>query len=130
MAEELRRGDVVTAVAPRAYGKPRPALIVQTDLLNPTHASYVICPFTTDRIGAPEFRLEFPPSAENGLRDASQLMVDKITTVPREKVGAVIGRLSRSDLARVNETLAVVLGLADRPPLHRPLRKARSRQRP
>jgi mRNA interferase MazF len=125
VAEGLKRGAVVTAVTPREYGKPRPALIVQTDLLNPTHASCVVCPFTTERIEAPEFRLDFQPTAENGLRIASQLMIDKVTTVPRRKIGAVIGRLSRSDLTRVNEALAVVLGLADRAQARREAQRAR-----
>ena len=111
MAEGLSRGDVVTVVLPGYYGKPRPALVVQTDLLNPTHASFIVCPFTTDRIAAPAFRPDFEPSAASGLERLSQLMIDKITALPREKVGRRIGRVSESDMQRVDRQLASVLGL-------------------
>lgn len=114
MAERLTRGDVITVVLPGAYGKPRPALIVQSDLLNPTHASFLVCPFTTARIDAPGFRLDFGASEENGLEHASQLMTDKLTTIPRQKVGEKIGRISADDLAGVDRLLAAVLGLSPR----------------
>lgn len=114
MAEGLIRGDVITVVLPGAYGKPRPALVVQSDLLNPTHASFLVCPFTTERIAAPGFRIDFSASEGNGLQRASQLMIDKLTTVPRQKVGEKIGRVSNDDLARVDRLLAAVLGLSPR----------------
>ena len=115
MAGALRRGDVATIVAPRDYGKPRPAVVVQTDFLNPTHASIVFCPFTTtERIDAPRFRLDFPASKETGLRHASQLMIDKIVALPLERVGRRIGSLSSEQMTDVDKALSVVLGLAER----------------
>ena len=115
MAEGLKRGDVVTIVAPRDYGKPRPAVVVQTDLLNPTHASLVVCPFTTtERIDAPGFRLEFPASESTGLRLPSQLMVDQILALPLNRIGNRIGRLANEDMTEVDKSLGLVLGLAER----------------
>lgn len=110
MAEGLTRGDVVTVVLPGEYGKPRPAVIVQSDFLNPTHASLIICPFTTTLIAAPAFRPEFEPSAESGLKEVSQLMIDKITAVPKGKVGERIGHLSDNEINLVDRLLASVLG--------------------
>lgn len=113
MAARIRRGDVVTIVAPHDYGKPRPAVIVQTDLLNSTHASVIVCPFTTERIDAPGFRLDFSPSSETGLRLPSQLMVDKIIALPGSRIGERTGRLGKEELAAVDRSLGLVLGLAD-----------------
>ena len=105
---------MVTVVAPRDYGKPRPAVVVQTDLLNPTHASLVVCPFTTtERIDAPGFRLDFPASRRTGLRRPSQLMVDKILSLPLNRIGGLIGRLARDEMTEVDKSLGLVLGLAE-----------------
>jgi len=75
-------------------------------------ASVTVCPFTTDPTIAPLFRIAVQPSDRNGLRAHSSLMVDKLTTVPRTKMGAQIGRLEDEDLVRLNRAAMVFLGLA------------------
>jgi mRNA interferase MazF len=109
----MRRGDVVTVAASGDYGKPRPAVIVQTDAFPATHASVVVCQMTSDLIDAPEFRVMLNPSQTNGLRGPSQVMVDKPVTVRRERIGQTIGRLGAEELGRLNIALAFVMGLAD-----------------
>jgi mRNA interferase MazF len=109
----MRRGDVVTVAAAGDYGKPRPAVIVQTDALPAEHASVVVCQMTSELNDAPEFRLTLEPTTGNGLRARSQVMADKPTTIRRERVGRVVGRLDAEDLARLNVALAFVMGLAD-----------------
>lgn len=107
----MRRGDVVTVVLSGDYGKPRPALVVQSDLFNETHASVTVLPITSEIVDAPDFRLTMDPSPENGLQRVSQLMVDKLVSVRRQRVGAVIGRLDAGTLIRVNRAMAVWLGI-------------------
>ena len=107
----VKRGDVVVAVFSGDYGKPRPAVVVQTDLANPTHSSLVLCPITSHPENAPLFRLEVRPSPENSLEKSCQIMVDKITTVRKERVRQVIGRLDEDTMIRVNRSLAFWLGL-------------------
>ena len=108
----MKRGEIWTASAGGEYaGKPRPVVILQDDAFAGT-ASVTICAFTTDPTDAPLFRLLVEPDAGNGLRQPSRLMADKITTVPRGKLGERIGRLSDSDLLRLNRALTLYLGLA------------------
>ena len=107
----VRRGDVVIAVFSGDYGKPRPAVVVQTDLANPTHSSLVVCPITSHLENAPLFRLEVSPSPDNSLERSCQIMVDKITTVRKDKLRQVIGRLNEDTMIRVNRSLAFWLGL-------------------
>ncbi len=109
----MRRGDIVTVAAAGDYGKPRPAVIVQTDALPETHASVVICQLTSELVDAADFRVTIMPTAENGLRIASQVMADKPVTIRRTRVGRHIGKLDVADLARVNTALAFVVGLSD-----------------
>jgi mRNA interferase MazF len=109
----MRRGDLVTVAAPGDYGKPRPAVVVQTDAFPPAHASVIVCQLTSELSDAPDFRVVIEPSNANGLRLRSQVMVDKPVTVRRERVGQTIGRLSSHDLTRLNVALAFVMGLAD-----------------
>ena len=109
----MRRGDVVTVAAAGDYGKPRPAVIVQSDAFPETHASVVVCQMTSDLADAPDFRITVEPSDDNGLRTRSQVMADKPTTVRRARIGSVIGHLAAGDLRRVNVALALVMGLAD-----------------
>ena len=109
----MKRGDVVTVAASGDYGKPRPAVIVQTDALPAEHASVVVCQLTSDIVGAPDFRVTIEPSEENCLRTRSQIMADKPVTIRRERVGRRIGSLDEKDLARLNVALAFVMGLAD-----------------
>jgi mRNA interferase MazF len=109
----MARGDVVVVAASGDYGKPRPAVIVQTDALPSELGSVIICQMTSDVQPATDFRVTVEPSDDNGLRVISQVMTDKPVTVRRERIGAQIGRLSAADLARVNVALAFVIGLAD-----------------
>ena len=109
----MKRGDVVTVAATGDYGKPRPAVIVQTDALPPEHASVVVCQMTSDLTNAPDFRVTIEPDERNGLRARSQVMADKPVTIRRERVGKQIGHLEDKDIARLNIALAFVMGLAD-----------------
>ena len=109
----MRRGDVVIVAAAGDYGKPRPAVVVQTDAFPETHASIIICQMTSEVFDAPDFRVTIDPSATNGLRTRSQIMADKPVTVRRERVGETIGRLTVDDVRRLNAALAFVMGLAD-----------------
>jgi len=109
----MRRGDVVTAAAAGDYGKPRPAVIVQTDAFPETHASVVVCQMTSELSDAPDFRITVDPDGANGLRARSQIMADKPVTIGRERIGQAIGRPDHEDLRRLNVALAFVMGLAD-----------------
>ncbi|MFZ5784051.1 type II toxin-antitoxin system PemK/MazF family toxin [Reyranella sp.] len=111
----MRRGDIWTVAGGKGYaGKPRPVVIVQDDSFNAT-ASVTVCAFTTDKTEAPLFRLPVEPNERNGLRAACRLMADKITTVPKGRVGAQIGRLDEEDILRLNRAIVVFLGLAVSP---------------
>jgi mRNA interferase MazF len=109
----MPRGDVVTVAVSGDYGKPRPAVIVQSDAFPPEHASVVVCQMTSEIVDAPDFRLTIEPAAGNGLRTPSQIMVDKPVTVRRERIGRKIGQLSPADIGRLNVAIALVMGLAD-----------------
>jgi len=108
----MRRGDIVVAAAPGDYGKPRPAVIVQSDVFNPTHASVVICPLTSRLIDAPLFRLRVQPSVANGLQVESEIMVDKITAVRKGRVENVIGHLDGGQVVELGRALQLWLDLA------------------
>ena len=111
----MRRGEIWTVSGGRDYaGKARPAVILQDDNFDGT-ASITICVFTTDPTEAPLFRLPIEPNEGNGLRLLSHLMVDKITTVSKGKVGERIGRLDDADIVRLNQAVVVFLGLAISP---------------
>ncbi len=108
----MQRGQFVTVAVPGDYGKPRPALVVQSDLFAEL-PSFVICPLTTViRTDADQFRLEVTPSASNGLRHVSQIAIDKITVLPADKIGEVIGKADDALLLRVNRALALFLSIA------------------
>lgn len=108
----MTRGDVVVVATRGAYtSKPRPALVVQSDLFNETHASVTICPITADAIDAPLFRIAIPPGTRTGLDVVSQIMVDKIVSVPREAIGQTIGRCEAGELESVDEALGRWLAL-------------------
>jgi mRNA interferase MazF len=107
----VRRGEIWTvAGGPEYAGKPRPVVIVQDDRFDAT-ASVTICAFTTDPTPAPLFRLSIRPTQQNGLKAISYLMVDKITTVPKKKLGVRAGRLDGEDIVRLNRAVLVFLGL-------------------
>ena len=115
----MKRGDVWTVAGGKDYaGKPRPVVIVQDDSFDATD-SITICALTTDETEAPLFRLVVQPNDRNGLRLACRIMVDKITTVPKSKVGALAGRLDNEDILRLNQAILVFLGLAASPRLSR-----------
>jgi mRNA interferase MazF len=107
----MRRGDVVTIVLPGAHGKPRPALVIQSDLFDAL-VSVTVLPVTSELRAAPLLRISIEPSTENGLRKRSQVMVDKAQTVPRNKIGTTIGRLHQDSLVAIDRALAVFLGIA------------------
>lgn len=111
----MRRGEIWTVAGGKDYaGKPRSVVIVQDDSFDATD-SITVCAFTTDETEAPLLRLPVAPKERNGLRATSRLMVDKITTVPKAKVGLLIGRLDGEDILRLNQAILVFLGLAVSP---------------
>jgi len=108
----VRRGEVWTASGGGVYaGKPRPVVILQDDRFDAT-ASITVCAFTTDPTSAPLFRLTVEPSEQNGLKVACRLMVDKITTIPKSRLGNQVGRLDDEDIVRLNRAVLVFLGFA------------------
>ena len=108
----MRRGEIWTAAAGSGYvGKPRPVAIVQDDRFDATD-SITVCAFTTDPTEAPLFRLLIEPDEVNGLREPCRLMVDKITTVPRSKLGEQIGQLGDEEMVRLGRAILVFFGLA------------------
>jgi len=108
----MRRGEIWTVAGGKDYaGKPRPIVIVQDDSFDATD-SITICAFTTDPTDAPLFRLIVEPNERNGLLSTCRLMVDKITTVPKTKIGTRVGRLDDEDMVRLNQAMMVFLGMA------------------
>lgn len=109
----MMRGEIWTVAGGSDYaGKPRPVVLLQADRFDEL-GSATICPFTTNALDAPLFRIAVAPGSDNGLRELSRIMVDKITTVSRAKLGTRIGRLSDEDVIRVNRAVLVFLGIAD-----------------
>lgn len=107
----MKRGDLVTVVIPGAYGKPRPALIIQSDLFS-EHPSVTILPITSTLRDAPLFRLRLDPSSENGLKFQSDIMIDKIMTVSREKVGSVFGHIEDHYIVAIERLITLFIGIA------------------
>lgn len=105
------RGNLITVALQGDYGKPRPAVVIQSDLFD-EHPSVTLLPLTSDLRDTPLFRITIEPSPENGLRQRSQIMIDKIHTVPRAKLGPRLGRLSDDEQIAVNRSLMLFLGLA------------------
>ena len=111
----MRRGEIWTVSGGSDYtGKPRPVVILQDDRFDMT-ASITVCGFTTDATDAPLFRLRVEPNEQNGLHAVSWLMVDKITTVSKTKVGARIGRIGDDEMVQLNRAVLVFLGIAGQP---------------
>lgn len=107
----LRRGDLVTVAAKGPYtGKPRPALVVQADRLAQL-ASVMVCPLTSEMIAAAPLRVRIEPSRLNNLRQPSDVMVDKLSAVPRLAVGDAFGRLSATELSQVDVAMRLLLDL-------------------
>lgn len=107
----MRRGDLVTVALQGDLGKPRPALVIQSDLFD-AHPTVTVLPVTGELRVAPLFRIAVNPSKSNGLAKPSQVMVDKPQSIAREKIGAVMGRLDDETMLAVNRALAVFLGFA------------------
>jgi mRNA interferase MazF len=108
----LKRGEIWTASGGGDYaGKPRPVVIVQDDRFDAT-LSITICAFTSDQTAAPHFRLPIVPTDANGLKETSILMVDKISTVRKSRLGRRIGLLAKDDVLRLDRAIMVFLGLA------------------
>jgi mRNA interferase MazF len=108
----MKRGEIWTVAGGGAYtGKPRPCVIVQDDVFDATQ-SITVCAFTSDPTEAPLFRVRIEPDDVNRLSASSSLMVDKITTVPKDKIGKRVGQLGDEDVVRLNQAMIVFLGLA------------------
>lgn len=108
---KICRGDVVVCAVSGDYGKPRPAIVVQSELYNDTHASITVCLITSDLNDWPLFRVTLEPSLSSGLRTKSQVMIDKIVSVPRDKIKQVAGKVSSKDFKLIEETLKNWLAL-------------------
>jgi mRNA interferase MazF len=106
----MKRGDLLIVAVSGDYGKPRPAVVVQTDLVNDTHASIVVCPVTSHLQEAELLRLTITPSPDTGLHKTSQIMVDKIVAVRRDKIRERIGCINKEVMIRLNRSLAFWLG--------------------
>ncbi|WP_076792654.1 type II toxin-antitoxin system PemK/MazF family toxin [Chlorobium sp. KB01] len=107
----MKRGDLVTIALQGDYGKPRPAVVVQADFFS-EHPSLTILPVTSELLTAPLFRIMVEPTEGNNLKKRSQVMVDKVQTVAREKIGPTFGRLDDTSMLAINRALAVWLGFA------------------
>jgi len=107
----MRRGDLITVALQGDYGKPRPALVIQSDLFN-EHPSVTVLPVTSHLRDTPIFRVAIEPCEKNGLERRSQVMVDKAMTISREKAGEPFGRLTDTEILAVTRALAVFLGFA------------------
>jgi mRNA interferase MazF len=109
---EMKRGDVVICAAPGDYGKPRPAVVVQSDLFNATHSSVAVCLITSHLEGAPLFRIPVAAGKTTGLKRESQVMVDKVIAIPRNKITGRAGALPANALKEVDHALRLWLELA------------------
>lgn len=108
----MKRGDIVIVSIQGDYGKPRPAVIVQSDLFNDSHSSIILCPLTSDIQEAPLFRLTIEPNKDNGLTKQSQIMIDKVTALKRERIVQNIGHIDDDSMIKLNRSLALFLGIA------------------
>jgi mRNA interferase MazF len=109
----VRRGDIVLAAAKGDYGKVRPCLVIQSDFLNPTHDSVIVCLIQSGSpSGGAIVRIPVAPTSENGLERISEVMVDKVATIRIARVRRTIGRLDDATLEDVERALLVVLGFA------------------
>ncbi len=112
MGRGVKRGEIWTLAGGKDYaGKPRPAVILQDDRFDMTD-SITVCAFTSDLTDAPLFRLLIQPGKSNGLRAVCCLMVDKITTIPKSKIGTYVGHLDDEDMIRLTRAVLVFLGIA------------------
>jgi mRNA interferase MazF len=105
----MKQGDLISVSLPGDYGKPRPALVIQSDIYEHLN-SVTVLPLTSNVLSTEVCRVAIEVSEENGLRQISQVMVEKAAILPRSKAGPVIGRLSAADMSAVNRALALFLG--------------------
>lgn len=105
----MKRGDLVSVALPGDFGKPRPALVIQSDLFEQT-ATVTVLLLSSTLADAPLIRLDVAPSAENGLRKLSQIMVDKAMTVRRERLGEPFGRVDEQTMTAVTRSMALFFG--------------------
>jgi mRNA interferase MazF len=108
----MKNSDIVTALIKGDYGKPRPVVVVQSNKINETE-SVLVCLLSSETSKTYKHRFTIRATAKNGLKVDSQVMIDKITSVPRKKCGKVIGKLTRSEKSMLNNGLLLILGLAD-----------------
>lgn len=108
----MKRGNVVTVAMQGDFGKPRPALVLQSDVFSDIHATVTVALISSEIVQAPIFRLDIEPNETNGLSRPSQVQIDKIMSIRSEKIGSVIGELNDVVMVRVNRALALWLGLA------------------
>jgi mRNA interferase MazF len=104
----MKRGDLVIVSLPGDYGKPRPALVIQSNNF-PDHSSVTLLPITSHVVDAPLLRIEIGP--REGVDRPSQIQVDKPHTIRRERIGGIIGQVDPTTMIGVNRALAVFLGL-------------------
>ena len=105
----MKRGDIVTVVLPREFGKPRPALVVQSDFFA-EHGTVTVVPLTSELRDLPLFRLSVEPTPENGLHQTSQLMIDKLQTIGKSRIGERLGHLEQPSRTAADRALALWLG--------------------
>ena len=108
----LKRGHLISIAMQSDFGKPRPALIIQSDMFNESHATITVALITADLIDAPLFRVNIEPNKENRLNHKSQIQVDKMMTIKKDKVGSVIGKADDATMIKINRAMALWVGLA------------------
>lgn len=107
----MKRGDIVSVVTQGDYGKPRPAVIVQNDAIQKLE-SVVVCLMTSDLKDA-QFRITLEPSAETGLQKVSQVMTDKLFTLPKTKIGKIFGRVPAEKMKEIEQGILLILGFSN-----------------
>lgn len=107
----MRRGDLVTVAVPGDFGKPRPALVIQSDRFDEVGTVTVLL-LSSTLVEAPLLRLTIDPTQQNGLRATSQIMIDKAMTVRRDRIGKSFGRVDDATLLAANRSIALFFGLA------------------
>jgi mRNA interferase MazF len=108
----MKRGNIVTVAMQGDFGKPRPALVLQSDVFSDIHGTVTVALISSEIVQAPIFRLDIEPNQANGLTQPSQVQIDKIMSIRSKKIGSVIGDLNDVMMVRVNRALALWLGLA------------------
>ena len=108
----MKRGDLVTVALQGEHGKPRPALVIQSDLFAQLTSTVTVALLTSTPVNAPLLRVPIEPSQANGLRHRSYVMIDQIFSARTRRLGDVFGRLDDVDMLAVNRALALFVGIA------------------